>query len=142
MSCSGFPILNRASFGVFGAWWPTFNRAVMAIVWNGVNAVQGGQCVYVMLHALTPHIASIKNVMGSGSALDSGGMIGFAIFWILTCCFLIIPVPKVIHLWSIIQNEQLITELDERTCLRQADCLYYLSHRNVRLDTYKSWRHW
>lgn len=33
----GFPILNRAAFGVFGAWWPTFNRAVMAIVWNGVN---------------------------------------------------------------------------------------------------------
>ncbi|KAL5319416.1 hypothetical protein ACEPPN_012468 [Leptodophora sp. 'Broadleaf-Isolate-01'] len=90
----GFPIINRASFGVFGAWWPTFNRAVMAIVWNGVNAVQGGQCIYVMLHALTPKIATIKNVMGKGSALDSGGMIGFAIFWLLTCCFLVIPVPK------------------------------------------------
>ncbi|CZR59046.1 probable uracil permease [Phialocephala subalpina] len=90
----GFPILNRASFGIFGAWWPTFNRAVMAIVWNGVNAVQGGQCVYVMLHALTPHIANIPNVMGPGSALDSGGMIGFAVFWVATCCFLVIPVPK------------------------------------------------
>jgi len=33
----GYPILNRAAFGVYGAWWPTFNRAVMAIVWNGVN---------------------------------------------------------------------------------------------------------
>jgi NCS1 family nucleobase:cation symporter-1 len=92
---SGYPILSRASFGVFGAWWPTFNRAVMALVWNGVNAVQGGQCIYVMLHALTPKIANIKNVMGEGSALDSGGMIGFVIFWILTCCFLVIPVPKV-----------------------------------------------
>ena len=92
---SGYPILNRASFGIFGAWWPTFNRAVMAIVWNGVNAVQGAQCVYVMLHALTPHIANIKNVMGEGSALDSGGMIGFVVFWLLTCCFLVIPVPKV-----------------------------------------------
>ena len=91
----GFPVLNRASFGVFGAWWPTFNRAVMAIVWNGVNAVQGGQCIYVMLHALTPKIATIRNVMGKGSALDSGGMIGFVIFWLLTCCFLVIPVPKV-----------------------------------------------
>lgn len=28
----GFPILNRSAFGIFGAWWPTFNRAVMAIV--------------------------------------------------------------------------------------------------------------
>jgi NCS1 family nucleobase:cation symporter-1 len=91
----GFPILNRASFGVFGAWWPTFNRAVMACVWNGVNAVQGGQCVYVMLHALTPKIATIKNVMGEGSALDSGGMIGFVVFWVCTCFFLVIPIPKV-----------------------------------------------
>jgi NCS1 family nucleobase:cation symporter-1 len=52
----------------------------MAIVWNGVNAVQGGQCVYVMLHALTPRITHIKNVMGPGSVLDSGGMIGFGVF--------------------------------------------------------------
>ncbi|RAL58370.1 hypothetical protein DID88_006050 [Monilinia fructigena] len=90
----GYPILNRAAFGVFGAWWPTFNRAVMAIVWNGVNAVQGGECIYVMFHTLSPHVANFKNVMGEGSALNSGGMLGLGIFWILTCCFLIIPVPK------------------------------------------------
>ncbi|KAI9641194.1 hypothetical protein NHQ30_009994 [Ciborinia camelliae] len=90
----GYPILNRAAFGVFGAWWPTFNRAVMAIVWNGVNAVQGGECIYVMLHTLSPRVANFKNVMGERSALDSGGMLGLGIFWILTCCFLVIPVPK------------------------------------------------
>ena len=32
--------------------------------------------------------------MGEGSALDSGGMIGLMVFWIATCCFLVIPVPK------------------------------------------------
>ncbi|KAF4635571.1 hypothetical protein G7Y89_g2522 [Cudoniella acicularis] len=90
----GYLILNRAAFGIFGAWWPTFNRAVMAIVWNGVDAVQGGQCVYVMLHALTPKIANIKNIMGDGSAFDSGGMIGFGVFWVCTCFFLVIPIPK------------------------------------------------
>lgn len=39
-----FPVLCRSSFGIYGAYWPTFNRAVMAIVWNGVNLVQGAQC--------------------------------------------------------------------------------------------------
>jgi hypothetical protein len=67
LQISGYPILNKASFSVFGAWWPTFNRAVMAIVWNGVNAVQGGQCIYVMPYALTLRIANIKNDMGAGS---------------------------------------------------------------------------
>ncbi|KAJ6549826.1 NCS1 nucleoside transporter [Mycena capillaripes] len=90
----GYPILNRAAFGVYGAWWPTFNRAVMAIVWNGVNMVQGGQCVYVMLHAIFPSIASIKDTMGPGSALTSAGMIGFVVFWVISCCFLVVPVPK------------------------------------------------
>lgn len=106
----GFPVLNRAAFGVFGAWWPTFNRAVMAIVWNGVNGVseanlifvisltilqvQGGQCIYVMLHALTPKIADLKNIMGEGSAINSGEFIGCVIFWLVTCAFLVIPVPK------------------------------------------------
>lgn len=47
-----------------------------------------------MLHALSPRIAHLPNVMGSGSALDSGGMVGLAIFWIVTCMFLVIPVPK------------------------------------------------
>ncbi|KAK2001067.1 NCS1 nucleoside transporter [Colletotrichum falcatum] len=90
----GYPVICRAAFGIYGAWWPTFNRAVMAIVWNGVTGVQGGQCVYVMLHAITPSVATIPNVMGEGSALTSGGMIGFAIFWLITCAFLVIPVPK------------------------------------------------
>lgn len=40
-----YPVLCRSSFGVWGALWPTFNRAVMSIVWNGVNMTQGAQCL-------------------------------------------------------------------------------------------------
>lgn len=40
-----YPVLCRSSFGPWGALWPTANRAVMSIVWNGVNTVQGAQCL-------------------------------------------------------------------------------------------------
>lgn len=90
----GYPVLCRVSFGVFGAWWPVFNRAVMAIVWNGVNYVQGGQCVYVMLHAIFPGIARIPNTMGSGSALNTANMIGFVVFAVANTAFLVIPISK------------------------------------------------
>lgn len=70
----------------------------MAILWNGVNAVQGGECIYVMLHAIFPSIATIPNTMGSGSALTTAGMIGFVIFWLSTCAFLVIPIPKMRNL--------------------------------------------
>lgn len=32
-----FAVVNRASFGVWGSFWPIANRAVMAIVWFGVQ---------------------------------------------------------------------------------------------------------
>jgi NCS1 family nucleobase:cation symporter-1 len=47
-----------------------------------------------MIHALTPKITELKNIMGEGSAINSGEFIGCIIFWLVTCAFLVIPVPK------------------------------------------------
>ncbi|KAH8698810.1 permease for cytosine/purines, uracil, thiamine, allantoin-domain-containing protein [Talaromyces proteolyticus] len=98
-----FPVLCRSSFGTWGAIWPTFNRACMSIVWNGVNSVQGAQCLYVCLHAIFPSIENIPDKMGTKSALTSAQMMCFFIYCngkaydydrILNCAFLVIPVPK------------------------------------------------
>ncbi|KAL4884893.1 permease for cytosine/purines, uracil, thiamine, allantoin-domain-containing protein [Aspergillus karnatakaensis] len=89
-----FPVLCRASWGPWGALWPTFNRAAMSVVWNGVTAVQGAQCIYVFLHAIFPSIENIPDKMGPKSALSSAGMICFLIYWLLNCAFLVVPVPK------------------------------------------------
>ncbi|KAH8659883.1 permease for cytosine/purines, uracil, thiamine, allantoin-domain-containing protein [Xylariales sp. PMI_506] len=93
-----FPVLCRASFGPWGALWPTFNRAIMSIVWNGVNSVQGAQCLYVFLHAIFPSIANIPDIMGSKSGLTSGGMLCFFLYWLINCAFLFIPVPRMKNL--------------------------------------------
>ncbi|KAJ5141302.1 hypothetical protein N7526_002297 [Penicillium atrosanguineum] len=89
-----FPVLCRSSWGPWGALWPTFNRAAMSIVWNGVNSVQGAQCLYVFLHAIFPSIENIPDKMGSKSALTSAQMMCFFVYWIINCAFLIVPVPK------------------------------------------------
>ncbi|OJJ98438.1 hypothetical protein ASPACDRAFT_122243 [Aspergillus aculeatus ATCC 16872] len=89
-----YPVLCRSSFGVWGALWPTFNRAVMSIVWNGVNMTQGAQCLYVFLHAIFPSIAHIPDTMGPKSALTSAQMICFVVYWLINCAFLVVPVPK------------------------------------------------
>ncbi|KAH8690450.1 permease for cytosine/purines, uracil, thiamine, allantoin-domain-containing protein [Talaromyces proteolyticus] len=89
-----YPVIARACFGIWGAYWPIVNRVVMTLVWTGVNAVQGGQCAYVLLHALFPSIANIPDVFPAGvSALNSGGMIGFMVFWIVTTSLLHIKIP-------------------------------------------------
>ncbi|GKZ25504.1 hypothetical protein AbraIFM66951_001043 [Aspergillus brasiliensis] len=89
-----FPVLCRSSFGPWGAFWPTFNRAAMSIVWNGVNVTQGAQCLYVFLHAIFPSIARIPDKMGPKSALTSAQMICFLVYWLVNCAFLVVPVPK------------------------------------------------
>ena len=36
----------------------------------------------------------MTNVMGSKSALNSGQMICFAVYWIINCAFLFVPIPR------------------------------------------------
>lgn len=47
-----FPVVSRASFGIWGALWPVFNRAAMACIWYGVQAWIGGECVRLMICAI------------------------------------------------------------------------------------------
>lgn len=42
----GFPIVSRASFGIWGALWPVFNRAAMACIWYGVQSWLGGKLIF------------------------------------------------------------------------------------------------
>jgi NCS1 family nucleobase:cation symporter-1 len=41
-----FPVVCRSTFGVWGSFWPVFNRAAMAVIWYGVQGYIGG------MHAL------------------------------------------------------------------------------------------
>jgi NCS1 family nucleobase:cation symporter-1 len=50
--------------------------------------------VSATLRAIFLSIARLPNVMGLGSSLDFGGMVGFALFWVAACFFLVIPIPK------------------------------------------------
>ncbi|WWD20952.1 hypothetical protein CI109_105430 [Kwoniella shandongensis] len=100
----GFPVYCRSSFGIYGSFWPVFNRALSACVWNGVNTVTGGQCIYIFLHAIFPSIARLPNSMPKTSALDSAQMIGFFLFWFFTACALFLSIPK----WRLLIHAKLV----------------------------------
>jgi NCS1 family nucleobase:cation symporter-1 len=40
--------------------------------------------INVMLHAIFPRTSRLPNVIGPGSSLDSGGMISFALFYVIS----------------------------------------------------------
>lgn len=53
-----------------GALWPIFNRAATASIWFGVQSWIGGECVYTLLLAIFPSIASLANGIPNSVSLN------------------------------------------------------------------------
>ena len=101
----GFPIVNRASFGIWGSLWPVLNRAVMACVWYGVQAWIGGECVYLMIASIWPSFGQRLTLAASiamGGTVDY--LISFILFWLGSLPFIWFPVHKIRHLFTVKGN--------------------------------------
>lgn len=97
-----FPVVNRASFGIWGSLWPVLNRSVMACIWYGVQAWIGGECVFLMIASIWPsfgHRESLKRPLAMGATPNY--LISFIIFWLGSLIFIWFPVHKIRHLFSV-----------------------------------------
>ena len=101
-----FPVVNRASFGIWGSLWPVLNRAVMACIWYGVQSWIGGECVYLMIRSIWPSWDDYgkdgaKNTMPKSSGTNTTDFISFFLFWAGSLPFLWFPVHKIRHLFTV-----------------------------------------
>ena len=95
-----FPVVSRASFGIWGALWPVFNRAAMACIWYGVQAWIGGECVTLMISAIWPSYARLHNgIPNSGTTTKN--FLSFFIFWLCSLPAIWFPVHKIRHLFTV-----------------------------------------
>ncbi|KAI0426943.1 permease for cytosine/purines, uracil, thiamine, allantoin-domain-containing protein [Xylaria sp. FL1042] len=99
----GFPVVNRASFGVWGSLWPVLNRAVLAAFWYGVQAYIGGHCVYLMIRSiwLSWDRDTIPNTFSANSGTTTADYASFFIFWLVSLPAIWFPVHKVRHLFTV-----------------------------------------
>jgi NCS1 family nucleobase:cation symporter-1 len=76
-----FPVLARASYGVYGSNLPALMRAIIACGWFGINAWIGGQALHTLLKAVFPtwHLALGPAVYAHTPA----EWLSFLVFWIL-----------------------------------------------------------
>ncbi|KAJ4347707.1 uracil permease [Ascochyta clinopodiicola] len=101
-----FPVVNRSSFGIWGALWPVFNRAAMACIWYGVQGWIGGTCVYLMIRAVWSNWrdedanGGIKNGIAS-SGTSTVHFVSFFFFWLGSLPFLWPSVHKIRHLFTV-----------------------------------------
>ncbi|CAK7562781.1 MAG: uracil permease [Sporothrix epigloea] len=98
----GFPVVNRASFGIWGSLWPVFNRAAMACIWYGVQSYIGGNCVYLMIRSIWTSWdrTTIHNTFSPASGTTTADYASFFIFWLCSLPALWFPVHKIRHLFT------------------------------------------
>ncbi len=94
-----FPVIGRASFGIWGSLWPVLNRAAMACIWYGVQSWIGGTCVKLMIRSIWPSwddyaLGGSKNTMPASSGTDTRDFVSFFLFWAGSLPFLWFPVHK------------------------------------------------
>ncbi len=78
-----FPVLARASFGVYGANIPAILRAIVACGWFGIQTWIGGFALYQMLRLWLPSLATLNPVFPASWGLETGPAICFLLFWFL-----------------------------------------------------------
>ncbi|WP_381563806.1 NCS1 family nucleobase:cation symporter-1 [Streptomyces eurythermus] len=76
-----FPVVSRIGFGVWGANIPALIRAVIAIMWYGIQTYLASVAVNVMLLAAWPGLESLTRPSFLG--LDALGWISFVSLWLL-----------------------------------------------------------
>ncbi|KAJ5833804.1 Uracil permease [Penicillium riverlandense] len=96
-----FPVTVRASFGIWGSFWPVINRVVMAIIWYGVQGYIGGECVSLMIEAIWPSYRTLPNTISPSAGVTTKGFVSFFLFWLFSLPALWFPVHKVRHLFTV-----------------------------------------
>lgn len=90
-----FPVLARASFGVFGANIPAILRAIVACGWFGIQTWIGGFSLYQLFRVWFPGIELLPNVFPDWLGLQTGPAISFLLFWLLNMYIVYLGVDSI-----------------------------------------------
>lgn len=78
----GFPVLSRASFGIFGSIWPILNRVATATLWTAYQSYLGGQCITLVLRSIWPSYNNLPNSIPESAGVTTRDFLSFFLFWL------------------------------------------------------------
>ncbi|KAJ3544058.1 hypothetical protein NM208_g3251 [Fusarium decemcellulare] len=76
----GFTVSSRSSWGMRGSYFPVILRVFVACIWFGIQAFWGGQATRVLIGAIIPSFANMKNYFAESSHLETKDFIGLIIW--------------------------------------------------------------
>ncbi|KAL8651811.1 MAG: hypothetical protein Q9210_003049 [Variospora velana] len=90
-----FPVVARASFGMWGSFLAIIVRLVTGPIWYGIQSYLGGLAIQVMIQAIWPSfITWHEDALPASADITASALLGFAIFWLVSLPFLYIRPPK------------------------------------------------
>ncbi|KAK8855835.1 hypothetical protein PGQ11_011747 [Apiospora arundinis] len=98
----GYPIIARAAFGMYGSYFFIFIRAVVCIIWYGVQSFYGANLVSVCFRCIFGDLwTKWPNALPASAHVTSKQLLGFFIVWLAEFPFMFIHPTKIRHLFTI-----------------------------------------
>ena len=89
-----YPVIVRASFGMYGSYPAIVIRAFVAMMWTAILCVQAGGFLQNCITAIWPSFENFPNHLPAGSNIDSAGLLCFFLYWIVQTILSIMPIQK------------------------------------------------
>ncbi|RDW75296.1 hypothetical protein BP6252_06438 [Coleophoma cylindrospora] len=97
----GYPVLSRVMFGVFGSYFVVILRAILGIIWAGVQMYYEGQFISICLRCIFPGWNKIPNDIPASQQITTQTMVGFFLAFLFTIPFMFIHTTKIRHLFTL-----------------------------------------
>ncbi|KAF9891407.1 hypothetical protein FE257_004263 [Aspergillus nanangensis] len=82
---TGFPLVNRYVWGLWGSFFVLWNRILLSLVWYAVQSWIGGEAIYVCLKAIWPSLETrIPNHMSPSTGMTTAQFVAYIIFMLLS----------------------------------------------------------
>ncbi|EOO04154.1 putative uracil permease protein [Phaeoacremonium minimum UCRPA7] len=91
----GFSILQKASWGMYGALFPLLQRIMLSFIWYSTQVYWGGQCVRTLIAAMWPAFNQFDMPLANGT-MTAADFAGFVIFSLMCLPLIWIP-PERYH---------------------------------------------
>ncbi|KAL2416450.1 Allantoin permease [Exophiala dermatitidis] len=93
----GYPVLCRASMGMYGSYFFVFIRAIVCIIWYGIQTYYGAAILSVMFRCIFGSAwTNFQNTLSASADVTSSTLLAFFIVWILEFPFMWVH-PRHIH---------------------------------------------
>ncbi|KAL2219086.1 permease for cytosine/purines, uracil, thiamine, allantoin-domain-containing protein [Thermoascus aurantiacus ATCC 26904] len=97
----GYPVLSRVPFGIYGQYFVAVLRALLSIIWGGVQLYYEGQFISICLRCIFSGWSRIHNGIPESQHITTQGMVGFLLAFVFTIPLMFVHTTKIRHLFSV-----------------------------------------